>query len=309
MDKVKNHKECPPILFLVFNRLDTTREVFQTIRQAKPAKLYVGCDGPRKSKEGESKKVADVRDFILSNVDWGCEVKTLFRDENVGSREAVSGAIDWFFDNEEAGIILEDDCLPHQSFFPYCGELLDRYKSDERIMCISGNNFKPGKFETENSYFFSEMPLTWGWATWRRAWVLFRDAVPLYQATRNRKLKLSANQRASDMWWRRIDKTIRKEVDAWDYLWTFVILANNGLTVIPKNNLVQNIGIGHAQASNTMKVKKIYMLPADEIHFPLTHPLVIRSNYRFEEAMYRYVFNANPVWRRGINKILEILGF
>ena len=114
------------VLFLVFNRLDTSKQVFQAISQAKPPRLYVAADGARVSKEGESEKVQAVRDYIMQNIDWKCEVKTLFRDENLGCKYAVSGAITWFFQNEEQGIILEDDCLPNQSFFWFCEELLER---------------------------------------------------------------------------------------------------------------------------------------------------------------------------------------
>ena len=107
------------VLFLVFSRLDTTKQVFESIRQAKPPRLYIAADGAREVKEGEAEKVKAVRDYITSNIDWECEVKTLFREQNFGCKMAVSGAIDWFFQNEEMGIILEDDCLPSQSFFGF----------------------------------------------------------------------------------------------------------------------------------------------------------------------------------------------
>ena len=107
------------VLFLVFNRLDTTKQVFEAIREAKPPRLYIAADGARETKAGEAEKVTAVRDFILKNIDWECDIKTLFREENLGCKYAVSGAIDWFFDNEEMGIILEDDCLPSQSFFGF----------------------------------------------------------------------------------------------------------------------------------------------------------------------------------------------
>ena len=108
------------VLFLVFNRLDTTKEVFKAIRKAKPSRIYIASDGPRKIKNNEADKVKEVRSYIINNIDWQCDVNTLFREENLGCKIAVSTAIDWFFDNEEQGIILEDDCFPSQSFFWFC---------------------------------------------------------------------------------------------------------------------------------------------------------------------------------------------
>ncbi|MDB2590741.1 nucleotide-diphospho-sugar transferase, partial [Candidatus Thioglobus sp.] len=158
------------VLFLVFNRLDTTRQVFEAIRQAKPPRLYVAADGARANKEGEADTVQAVRNYIMQNVDWECEVKTMFRERNLGCKMAVSGAIDWFFENEEMGIILEDDCLPSQSFFWYCEELLERYKNDMRIFLISGYNKQNSWKEETNDYFFSNLGGIWGWASWGRAW-------------------------------------------------------------------------------------------------------------------------------------------
>ena len=159
-----------PILFLIFNRLDTTRRVFEEIRKQKPRQLFVASDGPRVNKDGEREIVEKTRKLVLDNIDWECEVKTLFRGENLGCKIAVSSAIDWFFENIEEGIILEDDCLPAQSFFGYCEELLEKFREDGRISVISGDNFQFGWRNTSDSYYFSKNCHIWGWATWRRAW-------------------------------------------------------------------------------------------------------------------------------------------
>jgi hypothetical protein len=295
-----------PVLFLVFNRLDTTRQVFHTIWEAKPPRLYLASDGARASKEDETGIVQAVRDFIMSNIDWECEVKTLFRNENLGCRNAVSGAIDWFFENEEMGIILEDDCLPCSGFFGFCETLLEKYKNDTRIMCISGNNFSPGKFDNNYSYFLSEIPFIWGWATWRRAWKLNDHTLNVYKEIQPLNISLSSNPKASKMWWKRIGKTVSGLVDTWDYLWTFTNLINNGLTIIPKNNLVTNIGIGHVDSTHTNKVKQNFVVDTYNIDFPLIHPPFIKPNYKFDTMMYKNNFNVNPLWKR-IIKRLKIL--
>jgi len=161
-----------PILFLIFNRPDTTQKVFNAIRKAKPKQFFIAADGSPPDREGEIEKCQKSRK-IATSVDWDCEVKTLFRDKNLGCKIAISSAIDWFFENVEEGIILEDDCLPHQSFFWFCQELLEYYRNDTRIMHISGDNFQFGRKRGEGSYYFSKYSHVWGWATWRRAWKCF----------------------------------------------------------------------------------------------------------------------------------------
>ncbi|MCS7029805.1 MAG: nucleotide-diphospho-sugar transferase, partial [Bacteroidia bacterium] len=158
------------VLFLVFKRLDTTKKVFEVIRKAKPPRLYIAADGPRDWVEGEAEKVKMVREYLMNNIDWDCEVKTLFRDKNLGCGRAVSEAITWFFEHEEMGIILEDDTVPSLSFFWFCEELLKKYKDDKRIGMISGNNFQDGIKRGDGDYYFSIYNHIWGWATWRDRW-------------------------------------------------------------------------------------------------------------------------------------------
>ncbi len=158
-----------PILLLVFNRPDTTRQVFETIRAARPPRLYVAADGPRPGRAGEAERCAEVRE-LTTQIDWPCELKTLFRNENLGCKIGVSSAIDWFFQNEPEGIILEDDVVPLPSFFLYCDVLLDRYRNDIRVGVISGSNLVSNHLMLEESYFFSRYNHIWGWASWRRAW-------------------------------------------------------------------------------------------------------------------------------------------
>ena len=160
-----------PILFIIFRRKDIALQSFERIKQVKPSKLYIACDGARENVKGEAELVKATQDSILQQIDWECNVRTLFQKENLGCGKGVYTAINWFFENEEMGIILEDDCLPSQSFFPFCEELLIKYKEDTRIWLIGGTNFL-SKFHLENSnkYFFSKYDRSWGWASWRRAW-------------------------------------------------------------------------------------------------------------------------------------------
>jgi len=168
------HSRRTAVLFVVFNRLNTTKQVFAAIRKAKPYRLYVAADGPRVAKSGEVAKVKAVRDYVRENIDWDCEVKTLFRENNLGCKYAVSSAVDWFFENEEMGIILEDDCLPHPDFFDFCAKLLECHVHDDRVSVVTGNNFQNGIKRGGFAYYFSKYSHCWGWASWRRAWQQYR---------------------------------------------------------------------------------------------------------------------------------------
>jgi len=160
-----------PILFIVFNRLDTAQKVFESIKLIRPKYLFVAADGPRVDVAGEKQKCEDTR-AIIKQIDWDCDIKTLFREKNIGIKNAVSSAITWFFNNIEEGIILEHDCLPNDSFFIYCEEILNKYKKNEQVMHVSGNFFQPTPVG-KNDYYFSRIPHIWGWATWKRAWVKY----------------------------------------------------------------------------------------------------------------------------------------
>lgn len=252
-----------PILFLVFNRPDTTARVMEAIRTARPQRLYVAADGPRDGKADEAKRCAEVR-RLATRVVWPCKVRTLFRERNLGCRHAVSSAITWFFEQEPEGIILEDDCLPSQSFFPYCAELLRRYRDDERIMCITGCNFQQDMKRYPYSYYFSKYNHVWGWATWRRSWRYYDDTMKSYPeyVDYNCFKSLSCSRGFSNYWRGEFDTVYHRTLDTWDYVWTFSCWANSGLTCTPRVNLVSNIGFGpdathcHDSSANTLSLSR-----------------------------------------------------
>ena len=157
-----------PVLFCIFNRPELTARVFESIRARQPHQLFIASDGPRDSNSDDVTKVEAARQ-IVSRVDWECDVSTRFLSENLGCKHAMSSAISWAFEKTEDLIILEDDCLPHASFFGYCDSLLDRYRNEDSVMMISGNNFQPSR-RSDASYYFSRWTHIWGWATWKRAW-------------------------------------------------------------------------------------------------------------------------------------------
>ena len=231
---MNNQQFVPPhpldtaVLFLVFNRPDVTKQVFDTIRKARPPRLYIAADGARSEKKGEEDKVSQVRK-IVGQVDWDCDVKTLFREKNLGCKVAVSSAIDWFFENEEMGIILEDDCLPNQSFFWFCEKLLEKYKDDMRIGQICG--FNPLiKINIQNeSYLFSKFGPIWGWASWRRAWNKYEVAILSWNEIKKRNLVSFFTDSYSETKWR-IDvfnKIYNNKIYTWDYQCSIEQLKNS----------------------------------------------------------------------------------
>src|SRR5688572_20455468 len=273
-----------PVLFMVFNRPDTTQKVFEAIRREKPKRLFVAADGPRSNKPGEREKCEEVR-AIATSVDWECDVKTLFRKENLGCGRAPAEAISWFFDHVEEGIILEDDCLPSHDFFLYCQELLERFRYDTRVMEIGGNNLlEPEYRDNQYSYYFSNHNMIWGWATWRRAWKMYDFEMNLYKKLRNSQyLECFFHTDQEFSYFKYIfDKTISdiKTITWWDYQWEFIRRANAGLTIVPQKNLVINLGLG-SNATHTLDAKGPGAeLKMETITFPLKHPEFVVADYK-----------------------------
>jgi hypothetical protein len=267
-----------PILFIVFNRIDTTQRVFNEIKKRQPRFLYIAADGPRSDKEGEAEKCQQVRD-IIKQIDWDCELKTLFRNENLGCAKGPSTAITWFFENEEQGIILEDDCLPHPDFFIYCEELLEKYKNQENVALIGAINFQDGIKRGDDSYYFSAHPHIWGWASWRRTWAGYDLFLKNYSLEEYKKALFryypSGNVTKSYIDTFQIMK--KQGNDAWDYQLTAHIWREHGICIIPNVNLVLNIGFGD-NSTHTKNMDKTYSAVQLSSILPLTHPSEIKRN-------------------------------
>ncbi|MBD1916311.1 MULTISPECIES: glycosyltransferase family 2 protein [Cyanophyceae] len=265
-----------PVVFLIFRRPNLTAQVFEAIRQAQPTKLLVVADGPRS--EGESVLCQQAR-AVTENIDWNCEVLRNYSDVNLGCRKRISSGITWAFEQVEEAIILEDDCLPHPSFFPYCEILLEYYRHDERIMVVSGNNVQDGQQQTPYSYYFSRYNHCWGWATWRRAWKHYDGELkkwPSFKASG--LLSIIFENPLEQQYWGRIWDTLytQNKPDTWDYQWTFTCMSNGGLTILPNINLVSNIGFG-SDATHTTQKSMLSNIPALDIG-EINHPSSILRN-------------------------------
>ena len=280
-----------PILFIIFNRIEPTKQVFERIKKIQPKQLFIAMDGPRKDVSGEAEKCKEVRDWVLSQIDWNCELKTLIREENLGCGKGPAEAISWFFDNVEMGIILEDDCLPNDSFFKFIEELLIRYKDDNRIMQISGTN-RLEKYQyqdSDQSYYFANYASEWGWGTWRRAWNLYDFEISAWEDKNVKKIiqqTFECSQQCSKILLDIFDKTYKNQtVTWWDYQWGFIKNINGGLSIVPAKNLVCNIGFGE-DATHTFDINSRFnKIPVQDIAFPLQHPKYVALDKDLEKEL------------------------
>ncbi|KLO37892.1 methyltransferase type 11 [Mycobacterium nebraskense] len=247
----------------------------------------VVADGPRANRPEEAEKCAAAR-AVIEGVDWDCDVQTNFSETNLGCRLRVYSGISWAFELVDKAIIIEDDCIPSASFFPYCAELLDRYENDERVMMVSGDNHLFGRAETADSYYFSRYAHLWGWATWRRAWAKYDINMTHWPEIRDRGLFDHYFRKMSERfyWESVLQCAYDGKVDTWDFQWVYSIWANSGLCVAPARNLVRNIGF-HPGATHTIKDTVYSSLSAEELDLPLTHPATVLASYDKDELEAR----------------------
>lgn len=308
MGKQRKFEFKTPVLYLVFNRLDTVKKTFPEIQKAKPEQLFIACDGPRNEKE--KAKTDAVRKYILDNINWKCEVNTLFRDKNLGCKYAVAGAIDWFFENVEWGIILEDDCLPSQSFFRFCQEMLEKYKNNKKVMQISGTNIE-GKGDVSKDYFFSKVFSIWGWATWKRAWDKYDVEMKLWGGINQWEFIRKINRDLIDQIRskRLYDLIYHNKMDTWDYQWSFICQLNNGMDVIPGVNLITNIGFEKDSTHTGSSDLKRMSINRYEMEFPLktNNNFKISKDYDIKTVKF-YRGTLISLALRKIKKLLKIRG-
>jgi hypothetical protein len=214
----------------------------------------------------------------MREVDWDCEVRTNYAEQNMGCGVRVYTAIDWALNQSEEVIILEDDCIPAPSFFNFCQELLVKYRDDTRVMHISGNNYQPTHAPAEASYYFSKYTHAWGWATWRRAWKHFDWSLKYWPELKAARLvELWCDDPYEQRYWTEIFDRMHKGVpDVWDYQWNCCVWAQNGLVILPSVNLVSNIGFG-PDATHTQGDSPYLNLATTEISHLSHPPFVVRN--------------------------------
>jgi hypothetical protein len=299
--------EQAPVLLIVFNRPDTTQKVFDAIRKSKPPKLFIAADAPRPNNIDDVRNCSLVKK-IVSQVDWDCDVKYRFSETNQGCGPGPYNGISWAFENEDRLIILEDDCVPALPFFNYCSELLERYVDDTRIWLISGNQYTEDAVKTPHSYFFSRYGHSWGWATWKRCWSemdLKMSKYPLIieqdlykTAFRTKKESLFFQKKIHSIYH---DKEMISHV--WDFQFGFAITSNNGLCIVPKKNLVTNIG--HFGTHSSAK-KSVHNRPVDNNYKIESHPNFILCDINYDAIHFKLHWNKKlPFFKRAIGKFIR----
>jgi hypothetical protein len=281
-----------PVVLLMFARPDTTAKVLDAIREARPRRLLVVADGPREDVPGEAELCERTR-ALLERVDWDCEVSTDFSDRNLGQKVRVESGLSWAFGLEEEAIVLEDDTLPHPSFFRFCDELLERYRDDERVLSIAGNNFQFDGPASADSYYFSRYSHIWGWACWRRSWELDDPEMSRWPELRETGWleELIDTPHAAAYWAHQFDLT-RRDRHTWDFAWLFACWLHGGLHAVPNVNLVSNLGF-REDATHTGPENAAFLgeLPTREMQFPLSHPAEVERNVAADDFSERVLYS------------------
>jgi hypothetical protein len=262
-----------PVALFIFNRPQATQMVFERLRQIQPRHLLIIADAPRPAHPLDPDNCAAAR-AIVNNVDWDCQVERHYAEQNMGCGRRIASGIYWVFERTESAIFLEDDCLAHPDFFGFCQTLLAHYRHEEQVMHIGGSRYLPYRPVAE-SYYFSQHPHCWGWATWRRAWQRFDLNVPDWPQLRSSDwLEQFLPRSAAQVWRANFDQVAADQGFTWDFQWTFACWQHHGLSILPAVNLVSNIGCS-ASATHTLRPNRFSNLPTEALTWPLTHPTTL----------------------------------
>lgn len=294
-----------PILMIVFNRPEATRCLLAEIRKVKPKNLFVVADGPRIGNSNDQTACVEVRSIIKSGIDWQCDVKINYSETNLGCAKRVASGIDWSFSHTERLIILEDDCLPDLSFFPYCEELLERYAFDDRIGQICGTSRYFSELNRKSSYILSRYGPIWGWASWKRAWKYYDLEIKTWPTIRDsgvlRQLVCSNTeyQIRSDLY----ENLYNNTPNTWDYQWGYAKLINGLLSIVPTINLVENVG--HINGTHRL-VSAEKSITRRKMSFPLSHVNAISADVEFDK-MYSKKYCGGTLLNKIARKIYNMI--
>ena len=299
-----------PILILAFNRPNETENLINKLAHHKPLKIYFNQDGPRENNKYDKKLCAEVLNIVDKKINWNVEIKKKINKKNMGLKKSVESGIDWFFKNEEFGIILEDDCSPNTNFFNFCSQMLIDHMKNEKIFSISGSNFIHNKFNIEEDFFYSKYAHCWGWATWKRAWVKYDGNLNgLFDYVSSNKWKTLHENILEQHYWINIFKKVHHgKINSWAFPWLFSIWKNDGLNIIPSKNFVENIGFG-PNATNTFSYdKKFFYQTFDEKFIVKKYPKKNIANKKADKAIFEIHFKGKyNFWPWKILYFIQIL--
>lgn len=267
-----------PLLLIIYNRPDKVKSLISSLSKIKPKNIYVFCDGP---KNEQDKKKVEQSQNLISSINWTKTINTNFLRENIGCKNGVNSALDWFFNNVNKGIILEDDCIPNQSFFQFSHELLNKYKEDKRISLITGFN-RGDKLENYNyDYYFSSYGGVWGWATWNDRWLEYRKSDLKKLLSDNRIIQSLDKKGISKSFLNNVRKSLAGGLDTWDYMWSFYNMTQNKLTIVPQKNFIINIGFGK-DATHTKFKNKLGKIKQETLNKRINHPIYVLPDFSID---------------------------
>ncbi len=276
-----------PILLLNFNRPDHTSRSIGNLRKIKPAAIYIAQDGPRRQNENDIQKCREVREILENEIDWDCEKRYLLRNENLGCMQAVSGAIDWFFEHEEFGIVMEDDCEISDQFYQFCEVLGAKYENDDSVAMIASHN--PGIRTTNTDYFFSSLTMTIGWATWKKKWEEMHFSMSDFNefVSEGKISKYTKDKQANEYMLMKWQESFENKNDSWAYRWAYHVFNRDKLCLVPNANMVRNFGVNESSATNTQfDDRGLDKLEFETLKFPLQHPLSIRRDINVDQKLF-----------------------
>lgn len=288
------------ILLLIWKRPEHAKRVIESIKKVAPKRIYISSDGPIINDKNNQRLVSQTRDEVIDQINWECQIFTNFSEENQGCKLAVTKGINWFFENENEGIILEDDCLPNIYFYEFCRVLLEKYRNDNRVWTICGNGYQDKNSSSGESYFLSKYVDVWGWATWKRCWKYYDKDIRNWEINRSRNILKNVFAKRKDLnFWKRIfdDLFYKGEPDTWDYQWQYACFINSGMSCMPYVNLVENIGFGR-EATHTLDIPitaKLKVNKLGKITFPLKHPEVFLKSNDCDEKLENEFFSGYPI--------------
>jgi hypothetical protein len=295
-----------PIAFEIFNRPEPTRRVFSAISAIRPAQLFIMADGPRSDRPEDVGRCQEVR-AIVEAIDWPCQVRADFAPTNMGCGDRTISGLNWVFEHVDQVIFIEDDALPDLSFFPFCREMLQRFRDDQRIVTVRGVNLYPER-PMAYSYFFSSLFGSWGLALWRRSWQQFDPAMTLWPEARERSLLANVFPRPAHWrYWHRILDSCHRKQFSWDYAFALSCWLQGGLTVVPARNLVRNIGFG-ADSTHTKVDTGPGKLPLQTLELPLRHPPFVVADRAYDDLACDWLVRETRLPRRAVNKMKRTIG-
>lgn len=296
-DNISTDSFRTPILILCFNRPDETRALIDALRVFKPADLFISVDGPRLNQKRELDQINIEKVLkVFLEIDWPCRKHFNINQSNLGCKMAVTNAITWFFSKVPEGIILEDDCIPTDDFLRFAEDMLEKYRSDSRIMHISGSSYFSKKPNSKNSNYFSKLPSVWGWATWARAWSSMEliDSKPISKESIAMIESYFNNKKISKWFIRYFIESTNSKSTIWSTSWVLSIIKKDGLSVSPIDNLVRNIGFsGNSTHSNSKSLQKYSQFQFGKFS-NLTYADTINYESIFDELKYQIIRKTDP---------------